>query len=282
MNKILLALLFSSVTIIGTAQIITAYPYFTGFEGVQGTLNDSLPAGWSKEDFNGGMGNSGWEIIKNSPLSMNANTDSTAVHMFSNMSETNNDWLYTPGFEMQAGNQYTLTFWYNVKLFGASHEKCKIHIGSDSTSVSMNATPLWDIGQLTNETYQTASINYTPVANDVFYFGFHYYSDAFSYIFFIDDVTVTELVTGIEEYSNVKLSLSPNPCNDEITISGLETHQNYQVDVIDVTGKSVLTQQFSGVSNQVNVSQLIKGNYFLRVISENRKWSSTSPITVIH
>ncbi len=102
MRILLLTAAFFVITIC-VAQVTP--PYSTSFEGAEGTLNDNFPDGWTWEDLNTEpFSNQSWQIIKNTASVTNARTDSTAAHMFSHSSETNNDWLYTPGVQLAVTN----------------------------------------------------------------------------------------------------------------------------------------------------------------------------------
>ncbi len=198
--KTVTTVIISLISIFSWSQTITSFPYFTGFEGTIGTLTQNYPAGWSSEEFNTGSFASTWEIIKNSVNETNARTDSSAIHLLSDMSSSNDDWLYTPPIQMTAGNVYTLSFWYNTKQFN-SVEKLKVHVGSDTTATAMSIIPLWDNDNITTTTYQEAVVSYTPSANGDFHFGFHAYSDAMQFVLLIDDVTITEdVASSINDY----------------------------------------------------------------------------------
>ena len=275
MKKVLLASLFAY------SQIITTFPYFTGFEGRQGNLNDSLPDFWTYEDLNGAGNNSSWEIIKNSQLSVNAHTDSTAVHMFSNMNESNNDWLFTPGVQMEIGKKYTITFWYCVRSILSSFEKTKLHVGTGASSADMMTDPIWDNNHIINENYQMETVSYTPSQDGVFYFGFHSYSDPAQFIFFLDDITISSKVTGIAENDLAKIQLSPNPSSDFIHITGLNENQNYRVILYNMLGRKVQENPFNGTQFLLDISAFENGNYFVRILTENNEIITSRPISIV-
>lgn len=190
--KNLLSLLLLCAVQFGYAQDITTFPYFTGFEGVEGTLNENFPDGWTSEDLNTvDFGNQGWQIIKNSALAENAHTDSTAVHMFSHSTQDNDDWLFTPSIEMVQGATYTLSFWYKVNLFPGTSENLEVYAGTGSTAATMSSSsPIWSETGISSETYQEASMSFTAPADGIYYFAFHYFSPSFQFMLLVDDVTI--------------------------------------------------------------------------------------------
>lgn len=282
MKNIKIIILTMFVASFSFAQTITTFPYFTGFEGIDGNTHTNFPAGWSYEDLNvSQMGNQSWQIIKNSPVAQNSRTDSTAIHSFSHPSESNNDWIYTPGVQMESGVTYTLTFWYSSRRYGSTIEKLKIHIGKDTVSTAMSATPIYTNDNITNEVYAQATVNYTATESDLFYFGFHSYSDAFMYITYIDDVTISNDVTGISgSADNFDAKIGPNPCTNYVEISGLNNTTNYNVEVYNTLGQLLNTKNFTGESYKLNTSNLAVGNYFLRILSKEKNSIISKQISV--
>ena len=76
---------------------------------------------------------------------------------------------------------------------------------------------------------------------------------------------------GIDDAFGGKFSIFPNPVNDQLTIQS--DINNYQIEVSDVLGRQVLTQQANGNVN-VSMSALTKGVYLIRVRTEDRVWSA--------
>jgi hypothetical protein len=280
MIRTLTTLCIALLTTMCIAQTTITPPYFTGFEGVEGNLNYNYPTGWTSEDLNTNSdGNQSWQIIKNSESYTNAKTDSTAIHMLSNMTAANNDWLYTPGIEMVAGNTYNLSFWYNTVRFGETSEKLKIHVGNDTVSTAMSSEALWD-NTLTNITYEEAVINYTPTTSGVFYFGFHYYSESFQYILLIDDVSITETITGILSQTVTDGAIIyPNPCNSDLHLSITNNDiSETNIKVYNSTGMMVSNEFFNGNFYTLNTSELAEGIYTILVFGGEKQLISKKVI----
>ena len=269
------------------AQDITTFPYFTGFEGQQGTLNENFPPGWTSEDLNTiSFGNQGWQIIKNTSLAMNAHTDSTAVHMFSHSNQVNDDWLYTPSIQMTAGKSYTLSFWYRAEVFGSTSERLKIHVATENSAEEMlTSDPIWDNANINNTAYQQATITYTPGNSETLYFGFHYYSLDFQFILLLDDITISE-----DEVSSVapplpkdQYRILENPVVDQISLQFREaTDHPAQVVLYNLEGRAI--HQLSLAQGSTNLSlathSLPKGYYILRVVAMDGSWHLQEKIIV--
>lgn len=263
MKTLLLSIAFLVLGLSSKAQTITTFPYFTGFEGVEGTLNENYPEGWTSEDFNQETTyNSTWEILKNAPLSENARTDSTAINLFGNMSEVNDDWIYTAGVQMVAGATYDLSFWYKCKRYGTSVEKLKIHIGTEATSSAMSLDPIWDNDNISNEEYIEATTSFIPETDGIYYFAFHSYSDPMQFLTLIDDVTINESnnttnINNIEKY----LSISPNPCSTEFMVSGLDFDGLKTIKLFNTSGQLILDKTFNNNNYLIQTEGIPAGVY---------------------
>ncbi len=252
------------------SQTINTFPYNEGFEGAEGTLNENFPSGWTWEDLNtNSFGNSNWQIIKNTDIAQNAHTDTTAAHMFSNSSETNNDWLYTPPVYMQAGYTYTLKFWYSVSPFLPSVEKLKVHVGSTPTALDMQqSSPLWDNNNITNSEYEEASTSYTPTATGEYHFAFNYYSADFQFILLLDDVEVTtNAPANIPSIGGLTANVFPNPFTDFVQINYPVYSGFNNIEVMDITGKVIAQDKLSSSSLFLNTADWPVGVYVLKVLS---------------
>ncbi len=66
-----------------------------------------------------------------------------------------------------------------------------------------------------------------------------------------------------------RVSIFPNPANDLITISGLPVGHDYTLDLIDATGRKVLSTTCAGGSQQLQVTHLPAGIYQLSIIENS-------------
>lgn len=265
------------------AQSTLNLPYFTGFEGVMGNLNHNYPSGWTYEDLNTTSSNSSWEIVKNSATYTSARTDSTCIHIFSNMAAANDDYLYTPGIQMNKGRVYTMTFWYKCKPFGATKEKLEVMIGTDTVSTALQSTALWNNANITNELYQQATVSYTPTDSNVYYFAFHSYSDAMQFVLFVDDISIFDdlnsgMATTIE---NLNIKIGPNPCKSYIDIMDLKADSKYNFELYSSNGKLIQHNILAKNQNRIQLQGVKTGSYFLRIYSTDRKQVFFKQIQII-
>lgn len=263
----LLIIVYSLTT---KGQDITSFPYFTGFEGVESNLSQEYPSGWVSEDLNTvQFGNQGWQIIKNTSMSQNAHSDSTAVHMFSHMTEQNNDWLFTPSVQMQTGRTYRLHFWYKCNQIAGSSEKLKIYAGSENNAISMQSgSVIWDNESITNTEYQQAIAEFTPPQDGIYYFAFYYYSDPFQFILLVDDVTIEDMgLNGVEPIANETGCWVSNPVLNNLIVHTSKNTQHFIVQVFDAKGALKIDKTVNGNGLElIPRNNLPSGLYFVRII----------------
>ncbi len=60
----------------------------------------------------------------------------------------------------------------------------------------------------------------------------------------------------------------PNPCNDKLFISSATENLNYTFEITDITSKLILSAQ-NETSNSIDISNLEKGVYFLKIMNGN-------------
>lgn len=248
-------------SLLSSAQVTP--PYSTSFEGAVGTLNTNFPEGWTWEDLNTiAFGNQGWEIIKNSANAQNARTDSTAAHMFSHSSQTNDDWLYTPGMLCEAGAPYQIRFWYARAQSFPSTEKLALHVGPEAMSTSMG-TAIWQNTAITSGTYQLAQVDWVAQADGIHYFGFHYFSPEFEFILLLDDVEILPITVGANEVVSepVRIWTSGGTLHITNTNGGPGV-----VQVMDASGRTVLQKRTDAASTSVDLSGIPAGMLVVRYV----------------
>jgi hypothetical protein len=161
---------------------ISQLPYTESFEETT-----FPPTGWVREDLNAGTT---WIRSTSAPRTGAAN----AAYTYSG-TLPGNDWIITPGAQMQAGQTYLLNYYYRVAS-ATYPEKMKVAVGSAQSSDSMT-TILFDHSSLANTVYEGKTLYFTPTTTGMYYFGFHAYSAADQFNLYLDDVTIN-LVPNID------------------------------------------------------------------------------------
>jgi RNase P/RNase MRP subunit p29 len=74
---------------------------------------------------------------------------------------------------------------------------------------------------------------------------------------------------SITKQENLEFSLYPNPAQDIVTIRGEAIKNGGTVVFLDALGKEVKRSSVSGSDNQINVSTLKRGVYFVNILNQN-------------
>lgn len=88
----------------------------------------------------------------------------------------------------------------------------------------------------------------------------------------VDSLTVTfQECVGIEELGELDVTMYPNPANEDITLE-LASLNNGELQILNAQGQIVLTEKLSAATNNIGVSHLESGVYFISVIDGNKIW----------
>lgn len=85
-------------------------------------------------------------------------------------------------------------------------------------------------------------------------------SDVFSF--------TTEIILGVDEISIEGLVVYPNPANNTMNVEAVELINS--VELLNILGQSLQFHSMESNSIELDISGLSAGNYFARIISENR------------
>lgn len=244
---------WTSALVFTTLYNPATVPYSYGFE---------TDGGWSL--FNAGTGNN-WGIYGvSAAIPAAAQGVAYAGYQYSATAAAN-AWLFSRKIEMTAGQQYTIAFKYRVA--GATFpEKLVVKIGNDAT-VAAQTTELFNNANITAETWTQATGTFTPTVTGTYSVGFNCYSAANQYILAVDDFAVTTTL-GIDEFSNSKFSVYPNPTTGIVTVSHNDASIN-AVSISDLNGRTVKSIKLSGeTTSQINISDLSAGVYMMNISSD--------------
>lgn len=259
MNKVLLfsASLFAMSLFNGQNQskATVDLPYSYGFE-------TSDLDGWTI--VNAGTGND-WEVTQKSSSTPEASEGKNYMMYYFDSDNAANTYLFSKGINLKAGEDINLTFDYMGTDIMFS-EKMEVLIGT-APNVAAQTKQLWINEDIYNYPYNTASVDFTVPVDGVYYIAFRAFSDADKLYLSLDNIKVSRAGLATKESSIAKLSFYPNPTKDVLNIDNIIDIEN--VNIYDLSGKKVLTQNFNSKKVSVNVSSLAKGTYMVRVASKN-------------
>ena len=224
-------------------------------ESFESTPANSLPQGWSIVTVSG----SAWSVgaINNGTGVIAGHSGTKYARVLSANSNSNDAWLFTAAFELQAGKSYKISFWTLLAENGGNNqEKLEVKIGT-SANVAGMATQLYKKENTVQSTWTEEIAVYTPTVTGTYYLGFHCYSGQAG-VTLVDDVSVYEAIkldAGVVSLNLKQYISSENnyTISGKIRNYGLDTLTsckiNYQIDDA-VVNTSNLTMRLFGDKDQ--------------------------------
>jgi hypothetical protein len=148
------------------------------------------------------------------------------------------DWIFTPGINMEANYTYEITFKY--KADGFNPESLEVLAGSAPASTSMDPTVLYSNTSMISDVYQTVSFTMTPTVTGPQYVGFHIFSSAFADYLSIEDINIQKVCGSAQ---NLAVS--------NITTQGADITWN---PVFDVIGYEYVLDQSSAIPTVTGIA----------------------------
>lgn len=145
---------------------------------------------------------------------------------------------------------------------------------TNTSTSSTNTTYSWDMGDGT--TYTTQDVNHTYTANNIYTVTLIVTDDCGA-----DTLTQTVTVStiGLLDLEGTSFVAYPNPANDVLNIQSSVTI--VRVELMDMTGRVVVSNNYNTKEVEVKTSQLAEGQYTLRAVQQDGAVRITS-IEVIH
>lgn len=287
--------LFVSIPILNP---INNYPYCTDFESERSFLNYNTLK--SKIDTNWIYGNPNKSILSSSFSGSYSWYVSSGLY-----GPLNDQYLFTPTFDIVSGQCYLFSFQHQFET-EFNFDGGMIQYTSDNGNTwetfgnyqdstwyntphiqSLDAiNPGWS-GSSSGWMHSEKVIQFNDPGEVQFRFRFGSNTTVFNEGWVIDDFCFEPIsglcdYIGIEEFnlSNSLLELYPNPSNEKIKFiySGIQ-NENASVLILNSIGATVRdNSEFiqSGIENELNISDLPKGTYMLRIVFSNQnsavKW----------
>lgn len=179
--------------------------------------------------------------------------------------DTANAWFFTRAINLVQGQTYKISYKKgtnsNLSWMGAN---LKVMYGTSPFATSMTTTlanhvDFYGMGI-------TENINFTVPVSGVYYFSFNVYSNAYASSVFVDNIII-EAVLDTPENDFVKLNYYPNPVDNILNIS--HTQNISTILVYNMLGQQVLMQEINANDAKVNMSDLSKGTYMVKITSED-------------
>lgn len=173
--------------ILGFPFILSSFDLSTEGEYSMGFETDEDYSDWLIED--GNNDGTEWELNEDSQY---ANSGNNSFQYFSNQtSVTSDDYLFSPCFNLVAGETYYVSFYYRNRATSFP-EKLKLDLGQMQNSGAMNVT-LIDLGEISNGSFMKAELEFSVETTGQYYFGLHAYGEADQFGLYVDDFTLYQI-----------------------------------------------------------------------------------------
>ena len=165
-----------------TSSTPVSVPYFVDFETVE---TSGLPEGMRKENVNDDMHE--WEISSRYPFS-----GSHSIRMEADGYWDMNDWFYTRGLSLTAGTEYEVGLMYE----SGWDENVELKYGTDPSPLGMTHTINSSITESSTGYEFRSEYTFTPASTGIYYIGLLGDTGYDEDTIHIDDLYVTEKMTG--------------------------------------------------------------------------------------
>ncbi|MDR0205698.1 MAG: T9SS type A sorting domain-containing protein [Bacteroidales bacterium] len=170
------ALSFNTASVSASINPTRAIIYSEGFESTPGG-GGALPTGWTVSAT--GKWKSYSDLAEVEMCGDDFSPHTGTKMMGNSWTNAGNNWAFTPGFPLVAGEVYTVTFWYNAMGYAPYSEpdNFEVRIGTDPTAGGMSGATLVfsQIGlyYYFDFIWRTTSFNFTPTTSGNYHLGFH-------------------------------------------------------------------------------------------------------------
>ncbi len=250
-----------------TMDAVSEYPYL---ESVEDVSTPDLPFGWQSDNFS----ELRWFSTS---LIGHTGSKSFAIYNTDGLVETDYDnWLVSPPFRVQDGNEYNASFYFKSFLPGHT-ETMRVYWGNTPFIEDMPHL-LYEAVDFSGGPWQLGEGLIIPGGNDSLVFiGIHMESQA-GYGMFLDDVQLENWGTvGVKEPEQ-KQEVKIFNRNGAIAVAASSEWNGGTVTVFDLTGKIVARQPYNGPVN-IALKQNNRGNLYVVNITKGTR-SETKKVLI--
>jgi len=199
------------------------------------------------------------------PASYADGGDGTSMYTFNSTTAVSNRWAYSRAIALTAGEEVTINF--KTRLYPATAVPMNLDVTvGDAQAAANQTTVLTSIVATDATAYVPQTASYTAPADGIYFFGFHNNSaigTVQSYLFF--DTLDIQGVLSNNSFVASKLSVYPNPATNVVNISNDINAIITAVEMTDLNGRVVKTQNVNATNGQIAIGDLSAGMYMMKI-----------------
>ncbi len=175
------------------------------------------------------------------------------------------DWVWTGCFDLQAGTNYTLDYWYRQFDYQAP---CSLEVKLATAQDTISSSQLIAT-EVIDSIYHNSINTITVATSGTYYVAFHAFLPNTSPVqgsssLRIDLINLSQ-ATAINENANPGgVSIFPNPSNGVVNLRVMK-FENATIRVINILGKEIYNSRMSDINTQIDLSNFAKGLYIVKV-----------------
>lgn len=227
----------------------------------------TIPAGWTV--LNGGDSNT-WDIVNYTGANITAYSGTNTMSI-GYSSTAHSDYLVTPAITVTAGVSDALSF-YARSRDPQYPETISVKISTTTpTAAAFTTTLAASVAPASGANFYKYTYNLSAYVGQTIYIGF-YSATTDMFYFDLDDISVgaaSTLAVNDNAKINADIKVYPNPVKDVLNINADKKLSG--IEIFSLSGQ--LLKKIDEDVKQVNVSDLTKGAYLLKVKSDGKDQS---------
>ena len=182
-------------------------------------------------------------------------------------------------------NERALSFSAKYKFNGDNQNPATFEVYATKYDPVLDTTIIVGIGG--TQVNQNTNGNFETIEAEIYYFDdttipdslvvyATYLEGAVGSELIVDDFVLSYTATGIQKSKVKQATIFPNPSNSQIQIAlnTMDSNVESKVEFYDITGKLVKSTTLQNAQTPININDLNKGIYFLRITNTDGVYSS--------
>jgi M6 family metalloprotease-like protein len=226
---------------------ISALPYEEKFDNI----SSELPRGWKAY-----TGTEGWQLYTTQPFSAPNSV------VLKNTAQISDDWLFTPGFELNTSKKYMITFRYRNKV-NSVKESLYLRGGTARYNNGLALLNLFSSTDFDFKDYALFKSVFETAGSGTFYFGYRTGDTKQGVI--IDDFKFEEVPINTTQHSEPE-EFYPNPTTGSIIVPATG---NTGISIFRTDGTKMYDMEIESMQ-QIDLSFLGKGVFLIRFTTSEK------------